>query len=238
MECAVSHGCGTLNTRDLDAMVGNPHKYGLLALFALVWSTIATAESLQVRVIDSDGQPVSGVAVHVTQDGVATSGAPASAVMDQRNTRFEPHMLVVQRGAAVEFPNSDVIAHHVYSFSKPNDFVLPLYKDTAPEPIVFEHDGIVTLGCNIHDGMLGYIVVVDTPAFGTTDENGTVIIDVDDAATSWTVNAWSPRLRDIRKTLQQTVQSKDELEVTFALTEKLRPAHDDRSEAVSWDDYD
>ena len=219
-------------------MVKIPHHLVLLIFIGLSLSSIAVAEPLHVRVVDSGGQPVPGVAVHVTQDVVVSSGTPPPAVMDQRDTRFEPHMLVVQKGAAVEFPNSDVIAHHVYSFSKPNNFVLPLYKDTPPEPIVFEHDGIVTLGCNIHDGMLGYIVVVDTSAYGTTDENGVVVIDVDSSAESWTVNAWSPRFRDIRKTLQQTVQSKDELEVTFALTEKLRPAHDDRSEAVSWDDYD
>ena len=64
--------------------------------------------------------------------------------------QFVPHMLVVQTGTSIEFPNSDVVGHHVYSFSKPNNFVLPLYTGDSHAPVTFDHDGVVMLGCNIN----------------------------------------------------------------------------------------
>jgi plastocyanin len=210
----------------------------VLALWLSAWAFPAAAASLQVRVLDINGEPVHDVAVFVEQQGGRTnSGAPEPAVMDQRNRRFVPHILVVQKGAEVEFPNSDVIAHHVYSFSKPNNFALPLYKGTPPEPVRFDHAGVVTLGCNIHDSMLAYVVVVDTDRFGKTDANGLVEIDVDADATAWRVSAWSPRFRDSRDPLIMQVEAGADLSATFQLQKKLRPPHGDETESVFWDDY-
>jgi plastocyanin len=209
-----------------------------LALWLSAWAFPAAAAPLQVRVLDVDGEPVPDVAVFVEQQGTGRqSSAPKAAVMDQRNRRFVPHILVVQQGAEVEFPNSDVIAHHVYSFSKPNNFALPLYKGTPPEPVRFDHAGIVTLGCNIHDSMLAYVVVVDTDRFGKTDDSGLVEIDVDEDATAWTVYAWSPRIRDSRDPLVMQVDAGADLSATFQLQKKLRPPHGDVTESVFWDDY-
>ncbi len=208
-----------------------------LLLAAQFWGAPALAGTLQVQVVGPDGQPVSNVAVFVQQGGPAYTGKVAAAVMDQRDKRFVPHILVVQKGAAVSFPNSDVVGHHVYSFSKPNKFVLPLYKGTPPDPVVFDHDGIAILGCNIHDGMLGYIVVVDTDVFAKTGDDGRVELNIDDSATAYEVNIWSPRIRDAKGHLVQTLSGNAPGEVTFALEKKLRPAHIDRSESVAWDDY-
>jgi plastocyanin len=207
-----------------------------------VWLTFAAlpaaAASLQVRVLDVDGEPVPDVAVFVQQQGAARDvGAPQPAVMDQRHRRFVPHILVVQKGAAVEFPNSDVIAHHVYSFSRPNNFALPLYKGTPPDPVRFDHAGIVILGCNIHDSMLAYVVVVDTDRFGKTDADGIAEIDVDEDAAAWRVSAWSPRFRDSRDPLFMLMEAGDPLNATFQLQTKLRPPHGDETESVIWDDY-
>lgn len=198
----------------------------------------ALAEMLRVEVLDSEGRPVPDVAVFVEQQGARGAvGAPLPATMDQRNRRFVPHILVVQKGAAVEFPNSDVVAHHVYSFSKPNDFALPLYKGTPPGPVRFDHAGIVTLGCNIHDSMLAYVVVVDTDTFGKTNEDGVAELDVDAGASAWQVYAWSPRFRDSRDPLKQEIVAGESLSVAFRLQKKLRPAHGDETESVLWDDY-
>lgn len=215
-------------------------KFCALMLLAIhLWVAPALAGTVQVRVVGPDEQPVSDVAVFVQQSGSANTNArkPAAAVMDQRNRRFVPHILVVQKGAAVSFPNSDVIAHHVYSFSKLNRFVLPLYKGTPPDAVVFDHDGVVILGCNIHDGMLGYIVVVDTDVFAKTNDDGRAELTIDDSATSYEINIWSPRIRDTEGHLVQTVSGTVSGEITFALEKKLRPAHIDRSESVAWGEY-
>ena len=144
---------------------GNLSLVRVLAAYGL-WAIAcgAQADELFVRVVDNGQKPVPDVAVFVRQQS-SQRAKPATAAMDQRDQRFVPHLLIVQKGAVVEFPNSDAVAHHVYSFSKPNNFELPLYKGSPPDPVLFQHEGIVTLGCNIHDSMLGYIVVVDTDVF-------------------------------------------------------------------------
>jgi plastocyanin len=193
------------------------------------------AATMDISVVDANNEPVPNVAVYVTQAGATIGSAPPRlAVMDQRDTRFEPHILVIQKGTAVEFPNSDVVAHHVYSFSKPNDFVLPLYKGHPHDPVLFEHDGIVTLGCNIHDQMLGYIVVVDTDIFGVTNDAGTLRVVTDDTGGAATVSIWSPRIRDRELTQAVAARSKS---VAFSLKKKLRPAHDPETEAMLWSEY-
>lgn len=211
---------------------------GLLA-FA-IGAEMAPAAEFSVLVTGADGMPVSEVAVFVKQQGVATAAdhSPVSAVMDQRDQRFLPHILVVEKGATVAFPNSDVIAHHVYSFSRPNNFVLPLYKGTAPEPVRMTHDGVVTLGCNIHDNMLAYVVVVDTSVFGKTDETGRVVLNVDENADAYEVSIWSPRIRDLHESLTQTIASPPSESVTFTLKKSLRPSHVEQTDAVAWDDYE
>jgi len=209
-------------------------------LLVLAASLPALAASRQVLVLDADGAPVPDVAVFVDQPAGASSAAPGqTATMDQVDTRFVPHILVIQKGTLVEFPNSDVVAHHVYSFSKPNNFVLPLYKGDAYKPIRFDYPGIVILGCNIHDGMLGYIVVVESEIFGVTDEAGQVTLELDDTSTESVVKIWSPRIRDDENLLSRIVGSGADGYgvVTFVLQKKLRPPHDAQAGAVQWSGY-
>ena len=213
-------------------------------LTALLLSTLAItvvhAATIDVVVLDRDGAPVPEIVVYIVQDGVKSqSSVPKSAVMDQRDKRFVPHILVVQKGTAVEFPNSDVTGHHVYSFSNPNNFVLPLYKGDPNDPVVFEYDGVVTLGCNIHDHMLGYIVVVDTDVFGHTDASGRVSLTVDNAAKQYVVSIWSPRIRDSKQDLVKVASnvSSPQSELVFALQKRLRAPHHKQTDAVKWSEY-
>ena len=150
--------------------------------------------------------------------------------MDQVDQRFVPHVLVVQTGTEVDFPNSDVVAHHVYSFSHPNHFKLPIYKGRAHPPVQFEESGVVVLGCNIHDHMLAYIVVVDTPSFAKTNDDGVAL----DAR----VSIWSPRIRDDEEKLSVSLENGGEsAAVAFRLDKALRPRHEDQSEVLSWSEY-
>jgi plastocyanin len=210
-----------------------------LALQCLLSWLSVQAGTVDVTVLDKDGRPVSGVAVYL-ESAELSQQRPAtvpSAIMDQFDERFVPHILVVQSGTLVDFPNSDSIAHHVYSFSYPNEFKLPIYKGDAYPPIRFDDTGVVILGCNIHDNMLGYIVVVDTPVFAMTGDDGRATLTADLSADA-TVSVWSPRIRDDLSALAQTVRAADarsSLQVQFA--KALRPAHDQQSETLSWSDY-
>lgn len=162
-----------------------------------LWLAIAggpASASLQVEV-RSGGQPVASAVVTLTPVGRAVAVAPVDAVMDQVGSEFQPRVLVVTKGSRVQFPNSDTIRHQVYSFSAAKRFELPLYTGTPPEPVVFDRAGVVTLGCNIHDWMKGYVVVVDTPHHGITGADGRVRLEAPEG--DYLLTAWHERLPTI-----------------------------------------
>jgi plastocyanin len=210
-----------------------------LVLAALAAASHAGAATLETSVEDEEGNPVQHVAVYVTaaKPGPAPSRAP-TAVMDQQNKQFVPHMLMVQTGTSVEFPNHDDVSHHVYSFSRAKSFELGLYKGQAYPPVVFDVAGTVVLGCNIHDGMLGYIKVVDTPYFGFTNDKGAVLIDgLPDG--DYSLEVWTPRLRENALPAPQplTVVSGTAPPVVVKLTGRLAPEHEHGKSSLSWDRY-
>ena len=157
--------------------------------------SIARAEAVHVdvRVLDKSARPVSGIVV--TMHGPST-GAPkataSTAIMDQIEQRFLPFVLPVRVGTPVRFPNSDSVAHQVYSFSQPKRFELGLYRGKPHAPVVFDKPGIVVLGCNIHDKMVGYIYVTDAAYFGKTSGQGAWRADGRTVPLVFTVPVMSP----------------------------------------------
>lgn len=131
---------------------------------------------MTLTIVDQDNLPVSDAVITVPQKAINTPNTVA--VIDQVDESFVPRAIVVQKGQYVNFPNSDDIRHHVYSFSKPKTFEIKLYKGTDVEPILFDQPGLVVLGCNIHDDMIGYIIVADNTLTLKTDKNGQVRLPV------------------------------------------------------------
>lgn len=168
----------------------------VLAMLVLrLASGVSASGSLEAVVRDEGGKPVTDVVVSLLPSSRAPA-APRSgtAVMDQQDKTFVPVVLPVPVGTAVTFPNRDNIRHHVYSFSPARRFELPLYIGTPAAPVVFDKPGVVVLGCNIHDWMVGYIYVADTPYFAKTAPDGTVrLADVPPGA--YEARVWHPRMR-------------------------------------------
>ena len=153
-----------------------------LACMLMAFALQVDAATLTVRVTDKNGMPALDAAVFATpiSSGINTkplAKAPGKAVIDQVNKEFVPVLSVIQTGTSVVFPNRDNIRHHVYSFSPAKMFELKLYSGQPAAPIIFDKPGIIVLGCNIHDWMISYVVVVDTPYFGKTDASGMVRLD-------------------------------------------------------------
>ena len=150
----------------------NPLACGLSLLLC---GAMAQAASLQVTVTDDKGRPVPHAVVFLESPEVARAAKPLAHVeMAQKDKAFVPDTLVVTRGTSVQFPNRDTVRHHVYSFSPTKRFELKLYIGTPASPVVFDQAGVAVLGCNIHDEMIGWIAVVDTPYFGSTGANGQI----------------------------------------------------------------
>ena len=154
----------------------------------------ASAASVNGSVIDAGGAPVADAVIYAVTDGAKPSVAPRPAIMDQVNKEYLPLVVPVQVGAAVTFPNKDNIRHHVYSFSPAKVFELKLYSGTPAKAVVFDKPGAVVLGCNIHDWMVGYIYVVDTPYFAKTGQSGSARFEGLPAG-DYQVRIWHPYMK-------------------------------------------
>jgi plastocyanin len=166
----------------------------ILALLVPCFTPAVTgAGSLEATVKDDRGKPVADAVVSLTPSAALPVRA-GIAFMDQQNKEFVPFVLPVVVGTAVTFPNRDNIRHHVYSFSPAKRFELPLYSGTPALPVVFDKPGVVVLGCNIHDWMVGYIYVLTTPYFAKTADDGKGRI-ADVPAGAYEARVWHPRLR-------------------------------------------
>jgi plastocyanin len=171
-----------------------------LALLACLGSGSAFAADITVTVTTADGKPVGNAVVSLVPASGAKPAAgsfkfPWAMVVAQKNIQFDPYILIVPVGADVSFPNQDKVRHHVYSFSPTKRFELKLYgQQSAPPTIKFDKAGTVALGCNIHDGMIGYIRVVDTPYAGRSAADGKVVLR-DVPTGGGTLTVWQPDMR-------------------------------------------
>jgi plastocyanin len=193
--------------------------------------------SVSITVQSSDGRPVPGAVVTVRSLGAeGRPSPPVRAVMDQVNRAFDPDLLVIPVGSTVEFPNSDSVSHQIYSFSPAKRFQLPLYRGNPNPPVRFDQPGIVTLGCNIHDEMVAYLVITDAQYFGRTDGTGSWSADIPRG--KYRVSVWHPRMNDDASELERelTVGQGDRATLTLRLAKPLRPALLGRH-PHSWDGY-
>jgi plastocyanin len=168
-----------------------------LAAVALALLGLGSGHAAEVQVIvkDQHGKPVAdAVVLAAPADPKAASRgrAPADAV-DQVDKQFLPYVKAIYVGSKVRFPNKDNIRHQVYSFSSPKTFELPLYAGTEAPPVQFDKPGVVVLGCNIHDWMIGYIYVSETPFFATTTAAGTATLE-DLPPGEYSLRIWHPSM--------------------------------------------
>jgi plastocyanin len=162
----------------------------------LVAGHAAGAADLSVAVQEPAGHGVEGIVVLAEPD-VASSdhSAVRTVIMDQKHMQFVPDILVIQTGSAVDFPNSDQIKHQVYSFSPAKTFQLSLYAGRRYPPVRFDRPGLITVGCNIHDFMIGFIYVTDSPFFGRTDADGKLQLH-GLAGGGYLVTLWHPGMHE------------------------------------------
>lgn len=194
---------------------------GIGVFLGLFLTGLAQAIELQIEVRQADGTPLRGAVLFlVSGPDPLPPPTPVLAQMDQRDRTFDPHLLVVPAGSKVAFPNSDRISHHVYSFSETRSFELPLYKGDQHPPLRFEQSGLVVLGCNIHDWMLGYILVVPSDFHARSDAKGQAHLSQVPPG-NYQLHWWHPRLRD--KTSQQPVILSQDLAVSLRLEKPLSP---------------
>lgn len=153
----------------------------------------AISATLSVSVMGQNGRGVQDAVLLLEPLAGKAPVKPAQGVeISQQNKSFMPSVSVIPVGTKVAFPNQDTVRHHVYSFSEAKKFELKLYAGKPENPVSFDRAGVVVLGCNIHDQMVAYVVVVDTPWFAVSGDDGTVRIR-DVPSGDYQVQTWHPR---------------------------------------------
>lgn len=178
--------------------------YSCVALMALQH---AYAADISVEVRDSKGKLLSDAVVYVESSKAANPAANKVFEIEQKGRQFNPQVSVVQAGTQINFPNKDKVRHHVYSFSPAKKFELKLYSGVPANPVLFDKAGTVVLGCNIHDTMLAYIHIVDTPYFAKTDANGMAKLS-NLPEDSYELKVWHYALQNENKPAQQAITIK------------------------------
>ena len=186
----------------------------------------AWARDLAVSVTARDGKPIADAVVMVRP----LAGLPQTPIkfswayqVAQRDLKFSPYVLIVPVGAEVSFPNFDGVKHTVYSYSEAKTFRLKLYGRDMTRVVRLDKPGVVPLGCDIHDTMLAYIRVVDTPYAAKTLSSGAAVIRGLPPGPA-TVTVWHPDSRaangeSVRKVVMPASGS-----VSLALQMDVRPA--------------
>jgi plastocyanin len=162
----------------------------MTALLAVLCAPAALAGMVTVNVATRSGAAAADAVIVLDPLDATPPMHREAAIIDQINKRFAPRVSVVRTGTTITFPNSDRIRHQVYSFSPAKTFSLKLYAGSPNTPVIFDHPGLVVLGCNIHDSMLAFVAVVDSPYFAKTTDAGTVSLNL--PAGRYRLLAWHP----------------------------------------------
>ena len=166
----------------------------LLGCAGALLAASAQAADVQVQVQDASGRPLADAVVFLESEQARRQVRPVAGLeMAQNHKQFVPQVLIVPVGSEVRFPNHDTVRHHVYSFSPAKKFELKLYAGTPAQPVRFEQSGVVVLGCNIHDQMVGWVLVLDTPYYARTSASGQASLSAVPAG-QYRLRAWHAQL--------------------------------------------
>ena len=215
----------------------------LLALVAAPWPTPAQSRTGSIRgrveigdlgmpaghrpaVVDrtrpagasTDDRRRAVVYLETAPRGAFDDTAPRRARLDQRNEMFVPHVIAIQVGTTVDFPNNDSTYHNVFSLSRTKPFDLGRYAVGKSKAVTFDRPGIVRVFCDIHSHMNAWILVFAHPFFAVTDADGRFRIEGIPPGT-YTVAIWNEAATAESRTV--VVSAGSEADVGFTLGRKV-----------------
>jgi plastocyanin len=192
-----------------------------------------------IKIVDQKNAPLPNAVIEFTADKtyLEKTSEDRIYVMDQINKEFFPHVLVVPVNSLVSFPNSDDIRHHVYSFSPAKTFELKLYAGKPKSPVRFDSKGVVVMGCNIHDSMVGYIYVSAKKNVYISDNKGEVTLS-NTLALNTQLQVWHPNntiglTNHTKLSIDQNMINKNEIQIMLTV---FTPASTDSFQELSFHD--
>lgn len=180
----------------------------VIPVFFLLLVGVCTAGDIQGKVTAQGMRSPEDIAVYIDAIPGKTFPVPGQhAVVDQKNLKFVPHVIVVLKGTTVDFLNSDTVGHNVFwpsvSGNKKLGHNLGTWPQGVKKSFEFSDLGAVPLLCNVHPEMSGYVVVVPTPYFAVTDKEGQYVIKGVPPG-SYTLKTWSEEGKPITQAVEVT----------------------------------
>jgi plastocyanin len=152
---------------------------------------------------------------------------PGFAVMEQRNRRFAPDLLVLPAGSQISFPNEDPIFHNVFSLSKPKSFDLGNYVKGQTRLVTFPKPGIVFVNCHLHPNMSAAIVITPNSWGARADASGRFRFTGMPPG-DYTVVAWHKAAGFVRQTVRVDDRRPAEIEFLIPLEESAAASNAQR----------
>ncbi|WDE11371.1 hypothetical protein [Thalassomonas haliotis] len=176
----------------------------LLLLVFVLLSLPLYALSVKVQVVDPADKPLENMVVYLEAlEGQKQGQTDKTLDIGQVNKTFTPYISVIQSGNAVRFYNQDDITHHIYSVTGSHKFSIKIRSGQQMLKQDFAQAGEVVMGCNIHDWMSGYLLVLDTPYFDKTDSHGQLTLNIAEPG-QYRITAWHPQMQEKDNRLVQT----------------------------------
>lgn len=181
------------------------------------------SKCVQVVVHNSVGQVAPDMVVYLQPlAGQVLPKSSQTITVAQQGEAFAPYITVSQTGKEVHFANKDMITHQIYSADSENSFSFTVRagSEHVADADNFNEEAEIAMGCNIHDWMSGYLLVVGTPYFAKTDSNGQASFSVTELG-KYRVVVWHPQLPTEHHRVSQEHDINDDALFQFALTKKL-----------------
>jgi len=190
----------------------------------------AFAADITVKVLDKNNKPLADMVVYLESKANISLPLNENIVeVGQFDRSFTPYISVMQLGNKVNFKNKDDITHHIYSPIGENKFSYKISAGQSQIKSDFEQAGEVAMGCNIHDWMSGYLLIVDTPIFGKTGKKGQLNLTVQHSG-EYKLVVWHPQLDALDNRFYQQVQLSEDKTITVKLDNKILKISEQKNE--------
>lgn len=135
----------------------------------------------------------SGTAVEQTTDPEVSEApdtdGPKTAVLDQFDMTFVPHVVTMQKGGTLEIRNSDTALHNVNGLATANQaFNVALSPDTKTD-LVLPRAEFIRVICNFHSRMNAWVAVLPNRFFTRVNDDGQFTL-TDIPAGTYTLAGW------------------------------------------------
>ena len=182
---------------------------------------VAPLETTKERALCGDSVPDESLQISkgkVRNAVVVVRGAPAPAPvkgsLDQRTSRYVPHVQAMPTGSTLEVVNGDPTLHNVHGYlGQATAFNLAMPSKDSRLSRQLKKPGLVVVRCDVHSWMTAFVWVVEGPAAVSGADGSYAIAGIPPG--TYEVTAWHEKLGERKGTATVPATGAAVLDFTF-----------------------